>query len=106
MAPHAFNNWVSSKNICKLANGAACDPLDVLQCAEKGGPAYITAELKEYGRHTGPTHHPPAGQHLMRGEILAYNYAHILLDAIYMIQADLKAGEEWETQAPGLYESA
>jgi hypothetical protein len=28
--------------------------------------------------------------HQLRGELLTYNYLHILLDAIYMIQDDLE----------------
>jgi len=28
--------------------------------------------------------------HLMRGEVLAFRYSYILLDAMYMVQEDLK----------------
>lgn len=38
----------------------------------------------------GRNWHPTKGIHLMRGELLAYNYAHILLDAIDMVEADSK----------------
>jgi hypothetical protein len=43
----------------------------------------------EKGKH-GKNWHPPTGMHLMRGELLAYNYAHILADTIWMLQEDLK----------------
>ena len=35
------------------------------------------------------THHPSVGMHLLRGEVLSYNYVNILLDAIFMLQTDL-----------------
>lgn len=38
----------------------------------------------------GAPHHPPRGMHMQRGELLAYNYLHIFLDAVNMISADIK----------------
>lgn len=34
--------------------------------------------------------HPSIGFHLLRGEVLAYNYVMTILDSIYMLEADLK----------------
>lgn len=42
-----------------------------------------------YAKGRGASHHPPRGMHLQRGELLAYNYLHIILDAINMIEEDL-----------------
>jgi hypothetical protein len=63
------------------------------ECHENGGPHWMVAETSYYanekGKH-GKNWHPPTGMHLMRGELLAYNYAHILADTIWMLQEDLK----------------
>ena len=34
----------------------------------------------------GASHHPPVGMHLKRGEFIAYNLLHTLLDAVYMLE--------------------
>ena len=44
----------------------------------------------EYAVGNGASHHPPRGMHMQRGELLAYNYLHIFLDAVNMIKGDLK----------------
>lgn len=36
-------------------------------------------------RH-GAKHHPSWGMHLLRGELIAYNYAFIIMDAVLMIE--------------------
>ena len=56
-------------------------------CSENGGPKWITKEVTHYSKiDYGHSHHPSTGQHMIRGEVLTYNYLHILLDAIYTIQ--------------------
>lgn len=64
------------------------------QCHDRGGPHWRVHETSEYhnDRMAGTSHHPPAGMHLLRAEVLAYVYSHILLDAIYDIQDRLAAG--------------
>jgi hypothetical protein len=42
----------------------------------------------------GGSWHPSVGMHLLRGELLAYNYAYILLDAINEIQQRLSTGAD------------
>ena len=48
----------------------------------------------EAAKYTATSHgkkwHPSAGMHLLRGEIIAFRYSYILLDAIYTVQAGLK----------------
>ncbi len=39
----------------------------------------------------GKDWHPPSGMHLMRGEVLAWNYVHIVMDAIYLVEETLKS---------------
>jgi hypothetical protein len=62
-------------------------------CLANGGPHWMIAETAYYagekGKH-GKSWHPSAGMHLLRGEVLAYNFLHILADAIYMIEEDLE----------------
>ena len=94
MGAHGFNIWASTQALSKHPfTNKSCDIADVMEalpCAQKGGPLFLTKEMSAYSiggyRHT---HHPPTGQHLLRGEIMAYNYAHILLDAIYTLQEGL-----------------
>jgi hypothetical protein len=63
-------------------------------CAASGGPKWITAEASYYAgdknRH-GKTWHPPAGMHLLRGEVLAYNYVQMIADAVFTVENDLKS---------------
>ena len=52
----------------------------------------MTKEAGTYGagaNHHGAPHHPPWGMHLQRGEFIAYNMLHAVLDAIYMLENDL-----------------
>ena len=43
-----------------------------------------------YAAGHGAPHHPPRGMHMQRGEFIAFNYLHIFLDAINMLEEDLK----------------
>jgi hypothetical protein len=90
--PHGYNVFGKSTKICN--NGAGCVALDEKgECHENGGPHWMVAESAYYGFEKGKAGkhwHPPASMHLMRGELLAYNFAHILADTIWMIQEDLK----------------
>lgn len=98
MAPHGFNLWASSGALCMdPKTGKACNAVDMLgTCYDKGGPKWIVHELglyvgkMEYRR----THHPPAGWHLLRAELMAYNYLHVLLDAVFTMQADVAGGKK------------
>ena len=76
-------------------NSKGCSPLDVLgPCASQGGSHWMTIEASQYNDgNARNTHHPSSGLHLVRGEILAYNYLHILVDALNMVVADKKQGD-------------
>lgn len=73
-------------------DGKGCTAVDEKgPCFDQGGPHWMIAETSYYAgekNKIGKNWHPPAGMHLMRGEILAYNMAHILADTLFMIQAD------------------
>jgi hypothetical protein len=95
--PHGYNVFAKSKKICNNNNGVAgggCVALDQKgECHENGGPHWMVAESAYYGFEKGKPGkhwHPPAAMHLMRGELLAYNFVHILADTIWMVQEDLK----------------
>eukprot|EP01033_Poteriospumella_lacustris_P017146 gene17146-12265_t len=91
VGPHGYSVWGHSSTLCN--NGKGCNALDVKgDCYERGGPHWMTKEAAYYAMDPnarGKNWHPTAGMHLMRGEQLAYNYAHILADTIYTIQQDL-----------------
>jgi hypothetical protein len=84
------------------------------KCQFEGGPHWLTLEAAKFTatshgiiyvisssrsfssldykllRFQGKKWHPTAGMHLMRGEVLAYRYAYILLDAIFKVEEDLQ----------------
>mmetsp|Transcript_23332 Transcript_23332/g.38881 ORF Transcript_23332/g.38881 Transcript_23332/m.38881 type:complete len:301 (+) Transcript_23332:2-904(+) len=62
------------------------------KCAAEGGPRWRVAEASEYGvKDLNPKKwYPTIGMHLFRAEIMVFSYVHIILDAIYMVEDDLK----------------
>ena len=42
------------------------------------------------GSNTKLQHHPSVALHLLRAELLAFNYVHILADALFMLRKDLQ----------------
>ena len=92
---HGYSVWARSRTLCvndMKNNSRGCSPLDVIgPCAASGGAHWMTIEASQYNDgNARNTHHPSAGLHLIRGEILAYNYLHILMDALSMVIADTK----------------
>eukprot|EP00597_Dinobryon_sp_UTEXLB2267_P001139 CAMPEP_0170072872 /NCGR_PEP_ID=MMETSP0019_2-20121128/10412_1 /TAXON_ID=98059 /ORGANISM="Dinobryon sp., Strain UTEXLB2267" /LENGTH=430 /DNA_ID=CAMNT_0010282081 /DNA_START=484 /DNA_END=1773 /DNA_ORIENTATION=+ len=118
-APHGFNVWAKSKKPCKGSNVAnashallfgqkvqknskseqqECVAVDVKgDCFDQGGPHWMVQESSYHdsdgssaGSSTKLQHHPSTALHLLRAELLAFNYAHILADALFMLRRDLK----------------
>eukprot|EP01038_Epipyxis_sp_PR26KG_P015090 gene15090-20305_t len=92
--PHGYSVWGKSNTLCfnDLKNTTGCTAIDVAGvCHYQGGPHWMVQETSWYGKDDkqGKGWHPPTGMHMIRGEILAYNYLNIILDAIYMIENDL-----------------
>jgi hypothetical protein len=90
LGPHGFNVWESNP-LCKtMKNGkevTACNGIDAAQdCALK----FMTKEAAVYGTGRGAAHHPTRAFHMLRGEAIAWLYAMALLDAIFMLEKDLK----------------
>ena len=92
VAPHGFSVW---------GRGDLGDAMSFRgDCYEKGGLHWMTLDAAVYSKGAGANWHPPAGMHLLRGEILAYNYVHVTLDAIDMVETALKElGEGNDTPA-------
>lgn len=90
--PHGYSVWGHSGKLCN--NGTGCNAIDMKgECHDKGGPHWMVQETSYYAmdrNKKGKSWHPSAGMHLLRGELLAYNYAHILADTIFMLQNDTK----------------
>lgn len=101
VGPHGFSVWGHSSKLCN--DGKGCDAFAMKgDCHDKGGPHWLVAETSYYAGikdKKGMNWHPPAGMHLMRGEVLAYNFVHILVDAIHMILEDLQTSTKEEAIA-------
>ena len=85
-----FNLFGNSRSRCfnDETNRTGCNALDVRgKCQHEGGPNWQTLEAAKFtATSNGKRWHPSAGMHLMRGEVIAHNYAFILLDAIYKVE--------------------
>ena len=81
VAPHGFSVWTSG------SEGDAMQKKG--PCYEEGGSHWMSHETGEYGRGHGAAWHPAAGMHMLRGELIAYTYLHVFIDAIHMLRADL-----------------
>ena len=79
--PHGFSVWTK---------GDRGDALPFRgPCYNEGGSHWMTHETAEFTKGGGASWHPPAGMHLLRGELLAYNYLHVLIDAMNMLEKDM-----------------
>ena len=90
---HGFSVWTHYKQVCWnfWNNISSCNAVDMRgSCHEWGGPHWNSRDFAVYGSESGigRNWHPTKGIHLLRGELLAYNYAHILLDAIDLVETD------------------
>jgi hypothetical protein len=84
VAPHGFSVW---------AKGDEGDAMNFRgPCYEEGGNHWYTKDAAIFSKGSGANWHPPAGMHLLRGEILAWSYAHVTMDAIDMVETALADG--------------
>ena len=95
---HGFHTWADSRAVCiHPITKQPCDGVDILEfyrCADKGGPGWVTKELENYSaKGYIHSHHPSTAWRLLRGEILAYNYIHILMDAVYTLRIDISTSD-------------
>ena len=85
--------WTANSR-CRKINATSvtgCVAVDIRgPCYDQGGAHWLTKEAAVHGRGHGASHHPPAGIHRLRGETLAWLYAHILLDALDYVHTRLK----------------
>lgn len=98
---HGFNQWARSRQHCKPItpplniNATGCEAADLFKdmCHDAGGPHFMTQEaaMRSMDGQVGKGWNPSTGMHLLRGEILAYNYLMILLDVLDMIEQDMES---------------
>jgi hypothetical protein len=83
---HLIQEWCHQKRFKKSKTHGW-----VSETLEYSGPHWMVwdASRRGDGLLDQKTWHPPAAMHMLRGELLVYNYLHILMDAIYMIQQAL-----------------
>ena len=95
MAAHGFSVWARSNKLCKndINGKIGCSAVEIMgDCQGKqGGVHWMTKEAGTYGAGRGDSYHPTWGIHVKRGEFIAYNILHAFLDAVYMLEHDLKA---------------
>jgi len=93
---YGFNVWINNPAcVAKLQDGTlvknGCNGFDIGKiCADKGGMKFMTLEAGKYSATAGHSWHPPRGIHLLRGEFFVWMHSLILLDAIHLVQKELK----------------
>ena len=93
VAAHGFNVWETNPLCTYQKDGKEqknCNGIDsVMQCGLK----FLTKEAALYGsdNNKGAGWHPTRAFHMLRGEFIAYVYTLILLDAIHMVEDQLKS---------------
>ncbi len=90
---HLIQEWCYQKRFKKSKTHGW-----VSEVLEEQGPHWMVwdASRRGDGMLEQKTWHPPAAMHMLRGELLVYNYLHILMDAIYMLKTDLSVSEKVE----------
>ena len=85
---HLIQEWCHQKRFKKSKTHGW-----VSETLEQSGPHWMVwdASRRGDGLLDQKTWHPPAAMHMLRGELLVYNYLYMLMDAIYMIQSDLSS---------------
>lgn len=96
MAPHGFSVWGNSRNMYYDKGSNQTKSINAIDmrppCLNDGGAHWMTKEAASYGvENNKRTFHPSIGIHLLRGEIMVYYYLAAILDAIDMIEEDMKS---------------
>ena len=101
VAPSGFNVWTASKP-CPYGltdkNGQhtyasdVCDASNFMNTKPEKTPRFFSHEAGRYDNPTGrgAGHHPTKAFHMWRGEAIAFMHVLAILDAIYMIEDDMK----------------
>ncbi len=85
VGPHGYSVW---------SKGALGDAMNLKgPCYDQGGAHWMTKEASYYSRGHGASWHPSASMHLLRGELIVFNYLHAFLEAMYMLREDLGSEE-------------
>lgn len=96
---HGFNMWARSRALCQPItpplnpNATGCEANELFRdmCQSNGGPHFMTMEaaLRSMDGQIAKGWNPSAGMHRLRGELLAYHYLIIVLDALAMVEQDM-----------------
>jgi len=94
---HGFNVW-QENDLCEYTNEKGekvtkCSPEQIATVC--GRLKFFSKEAAYYDNpnHGGAKHHPTKAFHMWRGESIAYLISMTMLDAIYMIENDMKSGK-------------
>lgn len=87
---HGFSIWGRSSKYRDENNTLfSCDAFCAKPfCHDQGGPHWMSGQTAIYGGGGGKKWHPSIGMHMLRGEIIAFNYLGAILDSINMIEND------------------
>eukprot|EP00602_Paraphysomonas_sp_CaronLab_P010572 CAMPEP_0185031500 /NCGR_PEP_ID=MMETSP1103-20130426/19009_1 /TAXON_ID=36769 /ORGANISM="Paraphysomonas bandaiensis, Strain Caron Lab Isolate" /LENGTH=548 /DNA_ID=CAMNT_0027567043 /DNA_START=103 /DNA_END=1749 /DNA_ORIENTATION=+ len=92
---HIWTNY--PKSICSFNPQLFSKECAVTAIYSKCAIKFLRKEGAKFGLGGGAKHHPTASIHMLRGELLVWLYGLPLLDALYMVQGDLKGGSTVNT---------
>jgi hypothetical protein len=87
--------WGSSKDMYRDKDSNKSQSINAIDmrppCYDRDGAHWMTREAARYGVEGNKRiFHPSIGIHMLRAEIMVYNYLAAVLDAIDMIEQDMK----------------
>lgn len=90
MSPCPYNLTDRAGKPCYATR--SCDASNFMETVLERVPHFFSSEGGRYDNPSGrgAGHHPPKSIHMWRGEAIAYIHALAILDAIYMIEIDMK----------------
>jgi hypothetical protein len=106
-ALHGFSIWARSNKYRDENNTQySCDAFCARPfCHDVGGPHWMSGQTAIYGSGGGRKWHPSAGMHMLRAEILAFNYLAAILDGLNMLENDMQSSSNM-TQLLVKYQTA
>ena len=101
LSPSGFNVWsmmgncpygLTDKNGKETFASKKCDASNFMETTPENVPYFFSQEGGRYDNPSGrgAGHHPTKAFHMWRGEAISYIHVLAMLDAIYMIEEDIK----------------
>lgn len=88
---HGFNVWEANPLCTINKSGTVKHGCSAYDAADGCTMKFMTKEASVYGIGWGKAHHPTVAFHMLRGEAMVWLYAMAALDAIYMMEEDMKS---------------